>query len=186
MNNHHVKKISYLVFLVYCVSFCQKTVQIKGRVFGGDVPLNGAAVYNNNSMLGTTTNENGEFTLSVNQKNIELIVSYLGFETIKYDLNTDLYQRPIKFVLVEKEEFLKEIVLKKIKYDKEWQYNLEQFITEFIGKSEFAKYCKITNPKTLFFDFDKTTNELTTYAKEPLLIKNDALGYDVYFDLISL
>ena len=50
----------------------QKT--IKGKVLTNkSTPLEGAAVYLNNTSIGTTTDENGEFELSVKEEsNVEL------------------------------------------------------------------------------------------------------------------
>ncbi|NVJ88284.1 MAG: carboxypeptidase-like regulatory domain-containing protein [Flavobacteriaceae bacterium] len=158
---------------------------VKGSVYFDSKPLEGASVYLNNTMLGTTTNEKGEFTITVNKGNYELIVSYLGFETMVYNLNIAEYKNPLRFNMQESRNQLDEIVVKKIVYDDEWKYNLEVFKKEFLGASELAKDCKILNKEVLGFNFDAKKNKLEAFARKPIEIKHNKLGYLIKFDLIS-
>lgn len=173
-----------LVFLfATCSSFAQTT--IKGVVYQAKKPIENVAIYLNNTTIGTTTNENGEFSIDVKEGQYELIVSYLGFQKINYSLNTSTYKKALSFSLIEEDNLLGEIIIKKIIYDDDWKYNLEIFKQEFIGKTKLSEDCKLLNPEVLFFDFNAKENTLTAYAKKPLQIKHQSLGYLVTYELES-
>ncbi len=160
-------------------------ITITGTVYDKNGPLEGTAVYFNNTMVGTTTNENGEFSIKAKEGQYELIVSYLGYKTINYPLKTSTYKNPLKFTLLEDENMLSEIVIRKTVYDDEWKHSLIRFKQEFIGQTELAEDCKILNPKVLHFEYDAKNNILTAIAREPLEIKHKKLGYKITFDLES-
>jgi hypothetical protein len=173
-----------LLFLILFTSgfvFSQKI--IKGTVYSQKEPLEDAVVYVNNTSIGTTTNNKGEFSLSVKKGTSELIISYLGFKTINYLINTETYTNPLTFALLENENVLEEIVIKKTKYDENWKYNLSLFKNAFIGKTALSANCTLLNPKVLHFEYDSKQRKLTATAKEPLQIENKGLGYKVTYDL---
>lgn len=76
-----------------------------------------------------------------------------------------------------------EVVIKGTENNDEWEYNFSVFFNEFIGNSKFSESCTIENPEVLFFEFDAENNVLTAEAIEPLQIKNEALGYNLRYDL---
>jgi len=173
-------------FFLFCILFPSliiAQITIKGNVYESNVPLENVAVYLNNTMLGTTTNKEGEFKLKVNEGEYELIVSYLGFKKINYRLNTVNYTKPLRFGLVENENILNEIVIKKTIYDETWKHNLASFKQEFIGLTNLAEDCEILNPEVLHFEFDYAQNKFTAFARKPLKIRNNGLGYLITYEL---
>ncbi len=179
-----MKKTLYILFLfIFHISSGQ--LIIKGNVSTKNSPLEGAAVYINNSSIGTTTDSEGNFELKVKHGRYDIIVSFLGFKTINFDLNTENYDAPLRFKMQEEANLLDEIVLKNTVYDQAWKHNLTQFELSFIGTSAFAEHVKILNPKVLHFEFDLATMKLEAFAKAPLKIENKALGYIVTYDLVS-
>lgn len=178
-------KNQFLILFLFVSFLVNSQTLIKGTVYEKNGPLSDVAIYLNNTMTGTTTNDKGEFELTVKEGQYELIVSYLGFKKIVYPLNTSNYSNPLTFVLEEEENMLKEIVIKKIVYDDEWRNNLAIFKHEFIGKSTLSEDCEIVNEKVLFFDFNRLENKLEAYAKAPLQIKHKSLGYIITFELES-
>jgi len=177
--------ILFILFLAIpiCV-FSQKV--ISGKVVSiNNNPLEGASVYINNSSIGTTTNIDGEFSLSVKAGTFDVIVSYLGYKTLQYSFNSEIFKSKLVFKLEEDANMLDEIVIYNTKYNKEWEHNLQTFRDSFIGKTEMAKNCEILNPKVLHFIFDAPNVKLTAIAKEPLQIKHKGLGYLITFDLAS-
>lgn len=178
-------RIFIAFFLFFSISISSQ-INIKGQVTTfNKIPLDGAAVYLNNTMIGTTTNKNGEFSLPIKTGKHELIISFMGYKTINYVLNTDKKVKSFHFLLEEDENMLDEIIIGKTKYDNEWKYNLESFKREFLGLSKFSKNCTILNPKVLHFNYNVKTSTLTTITREPLLIKNKSLGYIITYDLVS-
>ncbi|PQJ79676.1 carboxypeptidase-like regulatory domain-containing protein [Polaribacter porphyrae] len=175
----------FFILLALFVNSIFSQIIIKGTVYDEKGPLESVAVYLNNTMLGTTTNADGEFSIPVKEGQHELIVSYLGYKKIAYSLNTSTYTKPLVFALVEEENVLDEIVIKKTVYDDKWKNNLAVFKREFIGTTELAEDCEILNPKVLSFDYDYKENKLTAYARKPLQIKHKALGYLITYELES-
>lgn len=176
-------KNQFLFLFLLLSNFLFSQVVIRGTVYEEKGALEGVAIYLNNTMIGTTTDANGEFSLNVKEGQYELIVSYLGFKKINYSLNTSTYKKPLIFDLKEQANVLDEIVIKKIVYDDNWKYNLSLFKLEFIGKTELAKDCEILNPKVLFFDYNAKENILTAFARKPLQIKHKSLGYLITYEL---
>ena len=172
----------FLFLFITATLFSQK-ITIRGTVYDGKSPFQEVAVYFNNTMIGATTKENGEFSIPVKEGNYQLIVSYLGYKTITYNLDTKTYIEPLVFALVEDENMLDEIIIGSTKYDADWKYNLSRFKQEFIGITALAKDCEILNPKVLHFDYEPKKRKLTAIARAPLQIKNKGLGYKITYDL---
>ncbi|MBC5992753.1 carboxypeptidase-like regulatory domain-containing protein [Pontibacter cellulosilyticus] len=156
--------------------------KIQGRVFDEktDEPIEFVSVYVNTTTIGATTNAKGEFVLQVPAGRYELIVSYLGYEPIIYQVNTDQLPKSILFKLTPKEHKLTEVVVEG-KRDPEWYQNLEVFKQNFLGKSTFGRQCKLLNPEVLAITFDPKTALLEVKSDRPLLIENPALGYKIEY-----
>ncbi|MCI2228764.1 carboxypeptidase-like regulatory domain-containing protein [Polaribacter sp. MSW13] len=181
-----MKNRFFLILLILINANTSAQFIIKGKVLSSKkVPLEGAAVYFNNSMIGTTTNADGEFLIKTKEGQYELIASYLGYKTVIFPLNTTEIKKSIVFILKEDENTLDEIIIRKTKYDTKWKYNLETFKRAFIGITKLSKNCEILNPKVLHFEFDPYKNILTAFAKRPLKIKHKDLGYFITYDLVS-
>ena len=77
-----MKKYSllYLILLVYSISFSQ---EIRGVVLDGNtnLPLEYVSVQFDQTTIGTTTNQKGEFRLNNTNIKTPLIISYLGYNT---------------------------------------------------------------------------------------------------------
>jgi hypothetical protein len=177
-------KHCFFVILLFYSSFSFSQITVKGTVYDNTGPLEGAAIYLNNSMLGTTTNKNGVFELPVQDGQYELIVSYLGFKKVNYKLNTSNYKNPLIFALIEEENMLDEVIVRKIVYDKTWYNNLAVFKREFLGTTAFSKNCFIKNEKDLYFNYDAKNNIFSADSKKPLVIINKSLGYKINYDMV--
>ena len=177
------KTLFAILCLCYFISFSQ--MKISGKIIDENSnSVEGASVYLNNTSVGVSTKSDGKFELTVKEGTYELIVSYLGYTTIKYLLSTASYSKPLFFKLEVSDYLLNEIVLKKTIYDDIWKYNLTQFKNNFLGRTNLAEQCEILNPKTLHFEFDNKTGILVAEVREPLKIKHKGLGYLISFDLV--
>ncbi len=81
--------ISNLLFLINSTFFCQHLISGKVIDANSNEPLPGANVYLQDTDIGVTTNDIGEFLLNINQNNNSdnsLIVSYLGYHNQIIDL----------------------------------------------------------------------------------------------------
>lgn len=179
-------KKGVLLFYLFVTSSIFSQVYIEGKVTtSNNEALEGASVYLNNTTIGTTTNSNGEFRLNVKKGHFDLVISFIGYATSKTKINTNEKIKYLSIQLTIEENILNEVVLRKPKYDEEWKTNLTIFKRAFLGKTKLAKDCKILNPKTLFFEFNRKTGELIAEVKEPLKIKHNALGYMITYDLVE-
>jgi len=105
---------SYLVLFLF-INFSALYAQhlVSGYVYEQDgnsqVPLAGASVYWENSSTGTTTGDDGYFSITRKAENKVLVISYLGFKTVK--LSSGFHQ-PLAVVLVpEKASSLDEVTV---------------------------------------------------------------------------
>ncbi|GAB3928140.1 carboxypeptidase-like regulatory domain-containing protein [Mucilaginibacter myungsuensis] len=142
-----------------------------------------ASIFLSNSSYGTSTNDDGTFTLSgVKPGQYELIVTMVGLED--HSQTVLIGKEPIKLhiALMPKVTQLREVV---ISTPESWRKNYEMFVKEFLGVSENAKNCKILNPKVLNFSYRKAKETLEAWSDEFVEIENKALGYKVKFLLKS-
>ena len=177
------KSLIILLLFNFFIFKLSAQINLEGKIYFENEPKSNVAVYLNNTTTGTITNKNGEFNLQVSNGIYQLIISHIGFQTIKYNFDTSTYTKPLEFSLLEEQSILDEVVINGKENNDEWEYNFSVFIREFIGTSEFSKSCTIQNPEVLFFEFDSQNNILTAEAVEPLHIKNEVLGYDIFYDL---
>ncbi|MBA6155725.1 carboxypeptidase-like regulatory domain-containing protein [Tenacibaculum sp. S7007] len=176
-----------LILFLFAITFTLTTlsqISVKGKITSiNNQSLEGASVYFNNTTIGTITDSKGYFELNAPNSNYKMIISYLGFKTKQVSIKSSNEFLTIK--LEEDTTLLNEVVLSKTKYDENWKYNLARFKQSFLGRSKLAQECKILNEKDLHFDYNAKTNTLTAFAKEPLKIKHNGLGYLIIYDLVD-
>jgi hypothetical protein len=175
---------TFIVLFITVSAFSQTYIEGKVTITANE-NLAGASVYLNNTTIGTTTDNNGEFRLKVNKGNYDLVVSFIGYSTNRIKINTNLKVAFLRIKLIPEANVLDEVVLRKTKYDDEWKYNLKRFKSLFLGRTKLAKECVLLNPKMLHFEYNKRTGEFIAHAKEPLKIKHKALGYLITYDLVN-
>jgi len=170
--------------IIFCLLFpaviwAQGT--ISGRIIRSDTknPVTGANVFLSNSSYGTSTANDGTFTLrDVRPGQYTLTIAHLGLA--QYTQTVLVSNEPIKInvEMTPKAIQLREVT---ITTHADWLRNFEQFKKEFIGTDENAKYCEIKNPQILDFTYYKTQKVLLAAANEFLIVDNHALGYRVKF-----
>lgn len=158
--------------------------QVSGQVVSATdrKPVGFASVFINNSTVGTTADENGQFRISRLQAGKhELVVSVLGFEKYMSVISSPSTE-PLLILLQEKDQMLDPVMVKA--FDKDgWKTWNKLFLETFIGTTQNAEKTKLLNPKDLRFRHDKKNNVLEVYAMAPLRIRNNALGYDLEYHL---
>ncbi|MDY0779591.1 carboxypeptidase-like regulatory domain-containing protein [Tenacibaculum sp. IB213877] len=108
------KKIYFLISLLISTAIFSQEEKLKGQIVNEETKeaLSAAHILNLNSVIGTITNENGMFELTA-QANDTVLVSYLGFESIKLKVTNDLLKgNELVIALNEKPEEVKEVVIK--------------------------------------------------------------------------
>lgn len=180
------KSIFFLFFPILIFS----QINFSGKIMDAKTkePLLGASIYVPNSSIGTTTGIDGNFSFQLPIESKEIVISYLGYNTInvsldlseKKDFSKDIYLR-------EKSNTLKEVIVTKQKQDKKWFRQYETFKIHFLGNSTIAQKAEILNKEELFFTeiSDSTGYKLIANSNKPLIIKNKAIGYLLTYDLIE-
>ena len=151
-------------------------------------PLENVNVYISNTTFGAATDRDGYYIIkSVPPGNHELIVSMIGYnyisEIIVFKADSELKYR---FKLNQNifATFATEVVAD---LPHEWLDNLKIFIMRLMIVFQFADDCEIENEEILEFNWTNSYT-LVASAKSPLMIRNDALGYQIrcilaYFSL---
>lgn len=185
-------RFTLLLFLAVCSVSVKAQFTVTGLVLDSisREPLAAASVFCQNTTLGTATNKQGEFSLSLKSGGYDLIFSYTGYQTqtIRVSDNIPAGQAGNKFeiLMIKEEKSMGEVVLRNSfeVADGLTKYG-DFFMQHFIGATPNAAKCSLQNPEALKFYFYKRTNRLKVLATEPIRISNNALGYNMHYQLDS-
>jgi hypothetical protein len=95
----------------------KEIVNIKGQIVNGfdKKPLAGAHVFNMNSIRGSTSNDEGFFSIPA-RANDTIFLSHIGFQSVKIKITYDLTKgNPLEISLYEQAELIEEVYVKNIK-----------------------------------------------------------------------
>jgi hypothetical protein len=146
-------------------------------------PLAKASVFCQNTTLGTVTNKDGEFSLSLKSGGYDLIFSYTGYQTQTIRVTDN---NKLEVLMIKEDKSLGEVFLKNsYEVTDGWDKYGDFFVKNFIGATPNAGKCVLSNPEVLKFYFYKRSNRLKVLATEPLQITNNALGYNLRYQLDS-
>jgi hypothetical protein len=180
--------IVFTLFFLNTISSAQiSSYFVKGKVINAQTkqPMQGASVFAENTTLGTATDQDGNFVLELPIGGYSLVVTYTGFNTQSIRIsNTESNKIDIEMTV--KEKSLEEVA---VVSTGETKNGLEKygnfFMEEFIGKSKNSGLSKLKNPESLKFYFSKRKNRLKVLSSEPLIIENNALGYNIKYEMDS-
>jgi hypothetical protein len=174
-----------LAIFVSTIVFGQFTVT--GKVVDSTTkePLFGASVFAQNTTSGTTTNREGEFSLSLKSGGYELIVSFTGYKSREIRIsNND--NNPLQIEMTKEEKAMEEVVIRSSNEVKDgWDKYGKFFLENFIGSTPNALQCALQNPEAVHFYYYKKSEKLKVLATEPIVISNQALGYNLRYQLDS-
>lgn len=178
----------YLLIAFSFISFLSYSqITISGKIVDSTSrePLAGASVFAQNTTLGTVTDKEGNFSLSLKSGGYELIISYTGYNNQQFQV-VDNKNQQIQIGLVKEDKTLSEVVIQSSNevFDG-WEKYGEFFINHFIGATPFAKQCTIQNKDSIRFFYYRRTDKLKVLSTAPIVISNDALGYDMRYQLDS-
>ena len=117
-----MRKLLIYSFVLFSVGVFSQTDSLKVKTVKGQVvdalskkALSAAHILNLNSVVGTITSDTGLFNISA-KANDTIIVSYLGYSSIKIKITNDLLKgNELLIELYEKAEEVREIVIKSTK-----------------------------------------------------------------------
>ena len=173
------------LFILFAFLFLSSRSQvITGTVFdnASKQVIGYASLYFTGTFIGTTTDKDGNFELDVTKnKNMPLTVSAIGY----YSTNiTDfLSDKPVKIYLEPKIYELGEVTVKSKSLANRRKANLLTFREVFLGSTENARNCYITNENDITFNYNSDNDTLRAFASKPLEIDNRSLGYKILYYL---
>ncbi len=178
--------IHFFFFLTF-LSFSPKAFSqyvIQGKVIDAETlqPVEYATVFINNSTFGDISDSDGQFSIDIPSGKHELIISFMGYQTFKYDFNTQNLMKSYEFRILPEPIDLEEAEVA-MKRDRTWYRNLDVFKEEFLGNSINGERCKILNPEVLILDAETEKGKLRARARETILIENPNLGYTIQYVL---
>lgn len=190
LNKYRKTVLLYFCLLLPQLFFAQNA--IRGFVVdsASQRPIEGAAVFFNNTSYGTVTNTNGFFVLPVfKETKSPLIIKYLGYETLS---QVDPPQNQnVRFVLRKTATQLDAVVInshssiideKEMSAAKRTQF-MTIFRFVFYGEREHHKKINLANDEDLHFQYNPETLQLVVECNEPLLITNNYLAYQITYYL---
>jgi hypothetical protein len=145
-------------------------------------PVDFASIYIEGTFAGTTPSENGEFELDVSKYvGRPLYISAVGYQTTSLSTleKLDFHRVYLRKTVYE----IDEVVLESASLVKKREKYLKIFRNEFLGTSGNAKNCFILNEEAISFNYKTDRDTLTAFSREPLIILNNSLGYQITYFL---
>ncbi len=176
------KKLILCLPFFFQVLFAQTV--LKGKVVSEETrsPVPSVSVFLNNTSIGTVTNEQGQFILkNIPAGKFRLIASSVGYQTSMQEINPKTVSKEILIVLKAKPDELQGFSVSPTETSG-WEKWGKTFRDLFIGTTPKANDCHLENPQVMRFRMN-ADNTLTAFAREPLIITNDALGYEIHYKL---
>ena len=182
-------KIWLITLLLFYFNIFYAQVNFSGVVKDAysNEKLIGASVYIPETSIGTLTDESGLFFLDIPKDAKFVVISYVGYETIKILIHHTEKEISKTILLKERINQLNTVEIIAQQKSKNKKKYLNLFTENFIGTTPFASKCYIKNPDALIFEMKTIQhgNVLTASANEPLIIINESLGYEIIYELIS-
>jgi hypothetical protein len=181
--------MKYLSILCILLSICSPgfSQYLRGRVLDSETKkaIELANVFINSTTIGALTDKDGSFTLNLSgAENLPIAVTAIGYHSLLLtDYTTD---KPYQILLNTKTYELGEVVVKAkrtFKERAERSGNLAIFRKEFLGQSANALRSKIINENDIIFQNVEGKDMIKAWSPRPLIIKNDALGYEITYYL---
>jgi hypothetical protein len=172
-----------------CLEAQSKSFIVKGKVIDEKTrqPLANASVFCQNTTVGTTSNNEGEFSLRLNNGGYDLVISYTSYDTKVMRISNGNKENDSMLIeLKQQDKNMQEVVVAgSAEVADGWNKYGQFFLNNFIGTTPNAEKCSLENKDALKFYFYKKRNKLKVRAKEDLIITNNALGYKIKYQLDS-
>jgi len=177
----------YLLSIAIFISLSLFSQEFRGRVLDSETKksIELANVFLNSTTIGTLTDKDGNFKLNLaGAENLPIAITAIGYHSLLLtDYTTD---RPYQILLNSKTYELGEVVVKAKRTWKEKANrsgNMAIFRKEFLGQSSNALRSKILNENDIIFQNIEGKDMIKAWSPRPLIIENDALGYEITYYL---
>ena len=185
-----MKKISFFAFFIFIsvIGSSQANFSVSGKVIdsASREPLAFASVFCQNTTQGTATNKEGSFSLSLKEGGYDLVITYTGYRSRMIRISQDAKTTDLQIEMVKEAKSIEEVVIRSSNEVKNgWDKYGKFFIENFIGATPFAAQTVLVNPEVLKFYYFRKSEKLKVLADSPLIISNNALGYNLRYNLDS-
>ena len=181
-----MRVIIFFVFITYINHAIAQKSFITGQIQNIETgqPIELVHVFVANTTTGTTTDENGNFSLeNLGFGYIDLVASFVGYELFVKRVQIDA-DKAIEILIKMTPQLVKlDEVEISVKKDRKWERQLKRFTKEFLGTGSNARRCEILNPWVIDFEQDDTRGLNIASADSHIEVLNNALGYKVFFYL---
>jgi hypothetical protein len=177
-----------LMGLGWSASVAQAQTRITGIVVDAETgePLPGANVYLDGTTIGAAAGPEGTFAIKgVRAGRYTVVASIVGYAPQQRSLqieratNGEPETITLQFELQPETVALDGVTVEGSR--DEWLRRLDRFRKAFFGRVPGADECSFVNPEVLSFEVEGTT--LIARSEEPLVVRNEALGYKTTYDL---
>jgi hypothetical protein len=171
-------KIYYLAYNIQPPVYNKLTNSLSGRVFDQEnMPLTGATVMVKGTTIGTVTDENGNYSLTLPSNASEIEVSFIGYETQILSISNSV----MNVFMVESKMDLEEVVV--VGYGSDKKSNLTGAIAGAAPGIAIRgiQTTKSRNAESIAIPFEKTENQTAVEfeVKTPYSVKSDNKNYSV-------
>jgi CarboxypepD_reg-like domain len=145
-------------------------------------PIPFASVFLANTMMGTRGSADGTYELrNIPAGKYDLTVTSVGYTLMTVPVVVLADKINLDIELPPETKLLKEVEFKLSESD--YREARRNFVKYFLGETQNSRKCQIINLDNVVFQIDNDQDVLIASIEEPLVIRNDALGYRVYYVL---
>ena len=131
-------------------------------------PLAFASVFCQNTTLGTATNKEGAFSLTIKEGGYDLVITYTGYKSQLIRISPEMKTTEMQIELVKQEKSIEEVVIRSSNEVKDgWTKYGKFFLDNFIGTTPFSSQTVLLNPEVLKFYYFRKSEKLKMMADKP-------------------
>ncbi len=184
--NSLYQKFIYCVFLltIFCAPSLYAQVSFTGKVIDekGDVAIQNASVYFNNTAIATQTNARGEFSFNnILFFNTELVIYSPGYELVVF--KPTAAQLVVKKFVFKMQAKQKAAILKGGPVGDSKKLYLDAFFQGLLGLTQEAAQCTVSNAANIRIGAGNANSGFVVVADTALVIVNNMLGYTLHYNL---
>ena len=182
-----MKFLLILLFLFTNVIFSQNTFKGYLKDSNDKLAISGANIFVANTSIATISDENGFFEITVNNSNTDILISFVGYETISVSIKSLKDFQIVKNIFLNKTNISLDEVAINFRNVKNRSQALKTFTRYFVGYSEIASKVEIENPDDIQFREEKLSNnyKLIAFSDKPIILVNKRLGYKISYILMD-
>ena len=172
--------LSFVLCLIPFALSAQRTVSGRVTDAGDGKPVPEAAVFIDNTTIGTTTNADGNYQLKLpGEGSYRLAVSHVAYQPVFVDIDAEKASKTLNIGLRSYE--MEEVTVSaKTRFRNK---DVELFWRTILGVKPSKKTMQPMNPEAVYYYYNSETQKLTVTCRVPLLIVNHETGYHIQYVL---